>query len=110
MTEKTYDIAVVGAGAVGLSAALAFARDGYRTVLIGALDIRRDGRTVAPPRAPPYSSFLRRPCTDLARVQRRRGPFAAHLTVELAAEADQLEVLWIEASEIRSIHAPVRTM
>jgi len=47
VTEKTYDIAVVGAGAVGLSAAMAFARDGYRTVLIGALDIRRDGRTVA---------------------------------------------------------------
>ena len=47
MTENTYDIAVVGAGAVGLSAALAFARDGYRTVLIGGLDVRRDGRTVA---------------------------------------------------------------
>jgi 2-octaprenyl-6-methoxyphenol hydroxylase len=47
VTEKTYDIAVVGAGAVGLSAALAFARDGYETVLIGALDVRRDGRTVA---------------------------------------------------------------
>lgn len=47
MSEETYDIAIVGAGAVGLSAALAFARDGYRTVLIGALDTRRDGRTVA---------------------------------------------------------------
>jgi 2-octaprenyl-6-methoxyphenol hydroxylase len=47
VTENTYDIAVVGAGAVGLSAALAFARDGYRTVLIGGLDVRRDGRTVA---------------------------------------------------------------
>ncbi|MBQ0820745.1 UbiH/UbiF family hydroxylase [Microvirga sp. HBU67558] len=47
MTESTYDIAVVGAGAVGLSAALAFARDGYRTVLVGGLDVRRDGRTVA---------------------------------------------------------------
>ncbi|MFL5025440.1 MAG: UbiH/UbiF family hydroxylase [Microvirga sp.] len=47
MTENIYDIAVVGAGAVGLSAALAFARDGYRTVLIGGLDVRRDGRTVA---------------------------------------------------------------
>ncbi|WP_262268728.1 UbiH/UbiF family hydroxylase [Microvirga yunnanensis] len=47
MTESTYDIAVVGAGAVGLSAALAFARDGYSTVLVGGLDVRRDGRTVA---------------------------------------------------------------
>ena len=47
MTESTYNIAVVGAGAVGLSAALAFARDGFRTVLIGGLDGRRDGRTVA---------------------------------------------------------------
>lgn len=47
MTQETYDIAVVGAGAVGSSAALAFARDGYKTALIGALDTRRDGRTVA---------------------------------------------------------------
>ncbi|WP_230532639.1 UbiH/UbiF family hydroxylase [Microvirga roseola] len=47
MTEKHYDIAIVGAGAVGLSAALAFARDGFRTALIGSLDARRDGRTVA---------------------------------------------------------------
>ncbi len=47
MTEDHYDIAVVGAGAVGLSAALAFARDGFRTVLVGGLDARRDGRTVA---------------------------------------------------------------
>lgn len=47
MSEETYDIAIVGAGAVGLSAALAFARDGYRTALIGTLDTRRDGRTVA---------------------------------------------------------------
>ena len=44
---KSYDIAIVGAGAVGLSAALAFARDGCRTALIGSLDTRRDGRTVA---------------------------------------------------------------
>ncbi|HEU6443127.1 MAG TPA: UbiH/UbiF family hydroxylase [Microvirga sp.] len=44
---KSYSIAVVGAGAVGLSAALAFARDGFETVLIGSLDTRRDGRTVA---------------------------------------------------------------
>ncbi|MFC1458497.1 UbiH/UbiF family hydroxylase [Microvirga arabica] len=47
MTESTYNIAVVGAGAVGLSAALAFARDGFKTVLVGGLDTRRDGRTVA---------------------------------------------------------------
>ncbi|MFL4997973.1 MAG: FAD-dependent monooxygenase, partial [Microvirga sp.] len=47
MTENIYDIAVVGAGAVGLSAALAFARDGFKTILVGGLDVRRDGRTVA---------------------------------------------------------------
>jgi len=47
LTESTYNIAVVGAGAVGLSAAMAFARDGFKTVLVGALDVRRDGRTVA---------------------------------------------------------------
>ena len=47
MTESTFNIAVVGAGAVGLSAALAFARDGFKTVLVGGLDVRRDGRTVA---------------------------------------------------------------
>ncbi|MBF9234556.1 UbiH/UbiF family hydroxylase [Microvirga alba] len=47
MTEDIYDIAIVGAGAVGISAALAFARDGFKTVLVGGLDARRDGRTVA---------------------------------------------------------------
>jgi 2-octaprenyl-6-methoxyphenol hydroxylase len=47
LTQSTYNIAVVGAGAVGLSAALAFARDGFTTVLVGGLDVRRDGRTVA---------------------------------------------------------------
>lgn len=47
MSETSYNIAVVGAGAAGLSAALAFARDGFKTVLVGGLDIRRDGRTVA---------------------------------------------------------------
>jgi 2-octaprenyl-6-methoxyphenol hydroxylase len=47
VNEEPYDIAIVGAGAVGLSGALAFARDGFRTALIGSLDTRRDGRTVA---------------------------------------------------------------
>lgn len=47
MIQKSYSIAVVGAGAAGLSAAIAFARDGFDTVLIGSLDVRRDGRTVA---------------------------------------------------------------
>ena len=47
MTGNRYNIAIVGAGAAGLSAALAFARDGFETVLIGSLDVRRDGRTVA---------------------------------------------------------------
>jgi 2-octaprenyl-6-methoxyphenol hydroxylase len=47
VADDSYDIAIVGAGAVGLSAALAFARDSFKTVLIGGLDIRRDGRTVA---------------------------------------------------------------
>lgn len=41
------DIIVVGAGAVGLVAALAFARDGYRVILGGDIAPRRDGRTVA---------------------------------------------------------------
>ncbi|MBK3426092.1 FAD-dependent monooxygenase, partial [Methylobacterium sp. IIF4SW-B5] len=30
-----YDVAVVGAGAVGLATALALARDGVRTALVG---------------------------------------------------------------------------
>jgi 2-octaprenyl-6-methoxyphenol hydroxylase len=47
VTQTNTNIAVVGAGAVGLSAALAFARDGFSTVLVGGLDARRDGRTVA---------------------------------------------------------------
>ena len=47
MTDRSYDIAVVGGGAAGLTAALAFARDGFTTALVGSLDARRDGRTVA---------------------------------------------------------------
>jgi 2-octaprenyl-6-methoxyphenol hydroxylase len=47
LNGKRYNIAIVGAGAAGLSAAIAFARDGFDTVLIGGLDARRDGRTVA---------------------------------------------------------------
>ncbi len=45
--KSVFDIAVVGAGATGLAAALAFARAGFTTCLVGALDVHRDGRTVA---------------------------------------------------------------
>lgn len=44
---QEFDVAVVGAGAAGLVAALALARDGFETALIGTPDRRRDGRTIA---------------------------------------------------------------
>jgi 2-octaprenyl-6-methoxyphenol hydroxylase len=46
-TVETADIAIVGAGAVGLTAALAFAADGWRVALFGHTAAPRDGRTVA---------------------------------------------------------------
>ncbi|MFL5233264.1 MAG: FAD-dependent oxidoreductase, partial [Microvirga sp.] len=45
--DRIFDVAVVGAGAVGAAAALALARDGVSTCLIGRSDMRPDGRTVA---------------------------------------------------------------
>ncbi len=47
MDGKRYDIAVVGGGAVGLAGAIAFAKDGFKTALIGPSGARRDGRTIA---------------------------------------------------------------
>lgn len=44
---KTYDIAIVGAGAVGLAAGIGFARAGKSVAVIGSDGARRDGRTVA---------------------------------------------------------------
>jgi 2-octaprenyl-6-methoxyphenol hydroxylase len=45
--REEVEVAVVGAGAAGLAAALAFARDGFRTALVGAPRAVRDGRSVA---------------------------------------------------------------
>ena len=47
VADEPFDIAVVGAGAAGLTAALAFAREGFDTALVGPVGARRDGRTVA---------------------------------------------------------------
>ncbi len=47
MPNVRAEVAVVGAGAAGLAAALAFRRAGFDTVLIGRVEPRVDGRTVA---------------------------------------------------------------
>jgi len=47
MSDRHFDICVVGAGAAGLAAALTFARERYRVAVIGDAVVRRDGRTVA---------------------------------------------------------------
>lgn len=47
MDTSHFDIAIVGAGANGLCAALGFAQQGFSTVLIGDVTVRSDGRTVA---------------------------------------------------------------
>jgi 2-octaprenyl-6-methoxyphenol hydroxylase len=45
--QDEVEIAIVGAGAAGLVAALALARDGRRVALLGPASAPRDGRTVA---------------------------------------------------------------
>lgn len=45
--RQSFDVAVVGTGAVGLAAGIALAQAGARTAVIGPLAPRRDGRTIA---------------------------------------------------------------
>ncbi|NNM72064.1 FAD-dependent monooxygenase [Enterovirga aerilata] len=47
MTDRRFDVVLVGAGAVGLAGALAFSRAGFATCLVGPAPERRDGRTAA---------------------------------------------------------------
>ncbi len=45
--QQAFDIAIIGPGSVGATAALLLARAGFRVALIGPAGARRDGRTVA---------------------------------------------------------------
>jgi len=45
--SDNFDIVIVGAGVVGVVAALAFQREGYKTCLVGPQNNEKDGRTVA---------------------------------------------------------------
>ena len=47
MSRQEFDIAVIGGGATGLAGAIALARAGWDTALVGPVAPRADGRTVA---------------------------------------------------------------
>jgi 2-octaprenyl-6-methoxyphenol hydroxylase len=47
MSDRSFDVAVVGAGPVGLACALGFAGAGRRVALVGPAPLGRDGRTAA---------------------------------------------------------------